>query len=143
MRRLDRRFCGLKRVIRKTVTRCRTANGHGFLSVTVHCTSYIYQGVNPGRKRLIHIPNRRVTRVTLTGLCLIAKSHGCLSRTGFFLSGHKCAAHHSRCDRTRGPIVRRSRTMKRTIHTACVCTKVTSITTLANSATCIGTVKHV
>lgn len=129
--------------MRNTVTRCRTAKGHGFLSVTVHCTSYMYQRVNANRKRRVHIPKRRVTRVTLTGLYLMAKRRGCLSRTGFFLSRHKRAAHASRCDRTRGPMIRRSRTIKRTIHTTCVCTNVTSITTLAKSATCVRTVSHV
>lgn len=126
-----------------TYTRCRTANDAGFLGVTGHCTSYIMGRIKPGPKRTAVIPNRRVTRVTLTHLCALANRGGCLSRTGCLLSCHNGAHVHGPCSRDRTPVLRRGRTMNRTIHTNCVCTNVTSITTLAGSSTCVGIVSHV
>lgn len=139
------------------MTCCRTANGSGLLGITVGDTGRIggifFRKNSPGCGKngpVGRTPKRRRVRLTLYGLCQIAGSPLCLSVTGGFLRVEKIACHPRNrkivtpaCTRRRTPIGRRARTIKRTIHTTCLCATVTRISTLAKLGSCTGTLGSV
>lgn len=132
------RACGLKRLVVTNVVRHHTAKGAALFSTTMGTASFLYRFCRATSTRLTEGTVYPSRCVNIIRVCHTAKGPHCLRLSGGLVSVHKVIRGNASSGRSHVPFHRRCGTVKRTIHSGCLCTNIASICTRAKRSRLVG-----